>query len=49
VLTVETAGIAVQGSFLSCLYRVGMLALTKRATDYDVSVPCCRARLWSRR
>ena len=25
------------------------LATTKRATDYDVSVPCCRARLWSRR
>jgi hypothetical protein len=23
--------------------------LLKRATDYDVSVPCCRARLWSRR
>jgi hypothetical protein len=28
VLTVEVAGIAVQGSFFSCLYRVGMLALT---------------------
>ena len=28
VLTAETAGIAVQGSFLSCRYRVGMLALT---------------------
>ena len=26
--TAETAGIAAQGSFLSCLYRVGMLALT---------------------
>jgi len=28
VLTAETAGIAVQGSFLSCRYRAGMLALT---------------------
>jgi hypothetical protein len=28
VLTAEVAGIAVQGSFFSCLYRVGMLALT---------------------
>ena len=28
VLTAEIAGIAVQGSFFSCLYRVGMLPLT---------------------
>jgi hypothetical protein len=28
VLTAETAGTAVQGSFLSCRYKVGMLALT---------------------
>ena len=28
VLTAETAGTAAQGSFLSCLYKVGMLALT---------------------
>jgi len=27
VLTAEVAGIAVQGSFFGCLYRVGMLAL----------------------
>src|SRR5213079_376440 len=49
VLTEETAGTAAQGSFLSCRYNVGMLALTKKATDYDVSVPCCRARSRSRR
>ena len=49
VLTDETAGMAAQGSFLSCRYSVGMFAFTKRATDYDVSVASCRARWWSRR
>src|ERR1039457_6255173 len=29
------------------LNRRGWLSLTKRATDYDVSMPCCRARSWS--
>jgi hypothetical protein len=30
-------------------YRLGWFFFTKRATDYDVSVPGCRARWWSRR
>ena len=36
VLTAEVAGIAVQGSFLSCLSRAGMLALTV------ITQPACR-------
>jgi hypothetical protein len=49
VLTAENAGTEAQGSFFNRLYKVGMLPLTKRATDYDVSVASCRARWWSRR
>ena len=39
-----------QGSALTCACSSGgWLRLIKRATDYDVSVPCCRAWSWSRR
>jgi hypothetical protein len=38
-----------QGSALTWAGSSGWFRFTKRATDYDVSVPCCRARWWSRR
>ena len=36
-----------QGRALIASNRDGWFSLTKRATDYDVSVPGCRARWWS--
>src|SRR5450755_997511 len=46
---VPPAGTCRQGRALTWACSSGWLRLTKRATDYDVSMPCCRARSWSRR
>ena len=43
------AGTCRQGSALIWAYSSGWFRFTKRATDYDVSVPGCRARWWSGR
>ena len=43
------AGTCRQGSALTRACSSGWFRFTKRATDYDVSVPFCRARWWSRR
>ena len=44
---VAPPGTCRQGSALTWACSSGWFFLTKRATDYDVSVLCCRARLWS--
>ena len=42
-------GTRAQSSASSSSHSRGVFRFTKRATNYDVSVPCCRARWWSRR
>lgn len=49
VLTAETAGTPAQGSFLSCLHRVGMLALTvppPRGRDLRKHISLARLRVY---